>query len=126
MPLLLLASAGGAIGAGACSLVNAGCVRCFGPAFPWATVGINVAGSFLMGIVAEFVARRLGGSIEARTFLATGILGGFTTFSAFSLDFAGLMGHREVGLALAYVAASVILSIAALYLGLALARLVLA
>lgn len=96
MRLLLLASAGGAIGAGARYLVNAGCVRCFGPAFP-GTVAVNVAGSFLMGIVAEFVARRLGGSIEARTFLATGILGGFTDLLGLLLDFAGLMGTAKSG-----------------------------
>lgn len=126
MRLLLLASAGGAIGAGARYLVNVGCLRCFGPAFPWGTVAVNVAGSFLMGIVVELIARRLGGSVEARTFLATGILGGFTTFSAFSLDVVGLVGHRDIALALAYVSASVVLSVAGLYLGLGLARMVLA
>ena len=126
MRLLLLASAGGAIGAGARYLVNVGCLRWLGGGFPWATLGVNVVGSLLMGIVVEVVARKLGGSPEARVFLATGILGGFTTFSAFSNDVVALLAGGGTGLAVAYIAASVVLSIGAVYAGLALARLVLA
>ncbi len=126
MRLLMLASAGGAIGSGARYLVNVGCQRWLGESFPWATFGVNVVGSLLMGIVVEVVARKLGGSPEARVFLATGILGGFTTFSAFSSDVVALIGRGELGLAVLYLGASVLLSIAALYAGLALARTVLA
>ena len=122
MRLLLLAMGGGAIGAGARHLVNGACMRCIGPGFPWATLVVNVAGSVLMGLVVEAVTRRLGGSVEWRTFLATGILGGFTTFSAFSLDAANLMNRGDNALALAYVLGSVVLSILGLYAGLALAR----
>jgi fluoride exporter len=122
MRLLLLAMGGGAIGAGARYLVNVVCGRCMAPGFPSATLIVNVAGSVLMGLVVEGVSRRLGASVEWRTFLATGILGGFTTFSAFSLDAANLMNRGDNALALAYVIASVVLSIIGLYAGLILAR----
>ena len=122
MYLLLLASLGGAFGAGARYLVNAGCLAAFGPAFPWATLGVNVSGSLAMGVLAEVIANRYGGSPELRTLLMTGILGGFTTFSAFSLDVANLIGRDALGLAAAYTLASVVLSVLALYAGLALGR----
>ena len=122
MRLLLLAMGGGAIGAGARYLVYAGCTRCLGPGFPWATVIVNIAGSALMGLVIETLVRRFGGSVELRTFFATGILGGFTTFSAFSFDAANLMNRGDNALALAYVLGSVVLSILGLYAGLAVAR----
>ena len=122
MRLLLLATVGGAIGAGARHLVNIGFVRWLGPEFPWSTVFINIVGSLLMGVVVMAVALRFGGSIELRTFLATGILGGFTTFSAFSLDISTLLGRDEIATALIYIAASVAISLLALYAGLALSR----
>lgn len=125
MRLFLLAAGGGAIGAGARHLVNVGCALWLGPGFPWATLAINVVGSFLMGVVVAIAVPLLGGSAEWRTFLATGILGGFTTFSAFSLDVWQLVERNETGLALVYVAASVALSVAGLVAGLALARAVL-
>ena len=87
MRLLILATVGGALGSGARHLVNIGFARAFGPQFPWATLTVNVVGSFLMGLLADMILRRFGGSVEMRTFLATGILGGFTTFSAFTLIF---------------------------------------
>jgi CrcB protein len=122
MRLLLLASAGGAIGAGARYLVHVGIARLVGTSFPWATLTINVLGCLLMGVVVEVVVLRLNGSPELRTFLAAGILGGFTTFSAFALDVEALISTHEPGAAAIYVAASVVLSILALYLGLFLAR----
>ncbi|MEQ1613435.1 MAG: fluoride efflux transporter CrcB [Hyphomicrobiaceae bacterium] len=125
MRLLLLASMGGAIGAGARHLVNVGFGRLLGPQFPWSTIFINIAGSFVMGVLVEAIALRFGGSIEMRTFLATGILGGFTTFSAFSLDAYLLMTRGDTMQAALYVAASVVLSILGLFLGLTLTRQVL-
>jgi fluoride exporter len=130
MKLLLLASAGGAIGAGLRFLVNQALA---GPAivrgalvFPWPTMIVNIAGGFLMGIVAVFVGARLGGSPEWRTFLATGILGGLTTFSAYSLDMMNLLTDGGVSLRfLAYTVGSVVLAFAALAAGLWLARAVL-
>ncbi len=126
MRLLLLATVGGAIGAGARHLVNVGFARLFGTDFPWSTVVINIVGSLLMGVVVTAVALRFDGSPELRTFLATGILGGFTTFSAFSLDAHILMSRGDTTAALLYVAASVLLSILGLYVGLLFTRQVLA
>ena len=122
MRLLMLAVVGGAIGSGARHLVNMSFARLFGTHFPWATLTVNVVGSLMMGFLADMIMRRFGGSPEMRTFLATGILGGFTTFSAFSLDIATLMGRNDTGLAVAYVVGSVAISLAALYAGLALSR----
>ena len=122
MRLFLLACAGGALGSGARYLVNTGVVRWLGLGLPWATFSVNIVGSFLMGVVVELVALRLGGSLEARTFLATGILGGFTTFSAFSLDAVHLYENGASATAAVYVVASVLLSILALIGGMALAR----
>jgi CrcB protein len=122
MRLLLLASAGGAIGAGARYLVHVGVARVLGTSFPWATLTVNVLGCLLMGIVVELVVLRLDGSPELRTFLAAGILGGFTTFSAFALDVEALVSRHQHAAAAIYVAASVGLSILALYVGLLLAR----
>lgn len=132
MKLLLLASAGGAIGAGARYLVNQaflGSPLVAGvPAFPWSTMAVNIAGGFFMGIVFVFIGERLGGAPEWRVFLATGILGGFTTFSAFSLDMLTLMTHDGAfgPRFLFYVFGSVLLAFAALLAGLWLARTVIA
>ena len=130
MHLLLLAAFGGAIGAGLRYLVNQALA---GPdivggvaAFPWATLTVNVAGGFLMGVVFVVVNERLGGSPEWRTILATGILGGLTTFSAFSLDMLNLMIDDGVNLRFfAYTIGSVVLAFAALVVGLWFARAVL-
>lgn len=122
MRMLLLVSAGGAIGAGARHLVNVGVGRLLGTSFPWSTLTVNVVGSFLMGLLIEYIMLRAAGSAEMRAFLATGVLGGFTTFSAFSLDVALLMGRKEQGLAALYVAGSVGIAILALYAGFAAAR----
>ncbi|MFV0295466.1 MAG: fluoride efflux transporter CrcB [Hyphomicrobiaceae bacterium] len=117
MRLFLLASAGGAIGAGARYLVNAAAVAMMGVSFPWGTFIVNVVGSLLMGIVVAAAEPVFGGSAMWRTFLATGILGGFTTFSAFSLDTYGLIERREIGLAVVYVVASVLISLVVLIVG---------
>lgn len=122
MRLFMLAVVGGALGSGARYLVNVGAARWLGVAFPWATLIVNIAGSFAMGLLVEYVILRHNGSPELRTFLATGILGGFTTFSAFSLDVATLADRGDLALAALYIAASVAISIAALYAGIALAR----
>ena len=122
MKMLLLAAAGGAIGAAGRYLVSMAALRWFGYGFPWGTVTVNVLGCFLMGILIELLALKYSASNEVRIFLATGILGGFTTFSAFSLDFAVLYERREVAAALTYAGASVVLSILALFAGLSLIR----
>lgn len=118
MQLFLAATIGGAIGAAARYLVNVGCAHWLGTTFPWATLIVNVTGSFLMGVVVGISQPLLGGSALWRTFLATGILGGFTTFSAFSLDVYELLERRQTALGIVYVTASFGLSILALVAGL--------
>ena len=125
MRLVLYAAAGGAIGTVARHLANVGFGRWLGAGFPWSTLFVNVIGGFLMGALIEALALRFNGSLELRTFLATGILGGFTTFSAFSMDAVLLMQRGETAAAALYIGASVLLSILALLAGLSLTRLVL-
>lgn len=120
--MVLCAAAGGAIGAAGRYLVGVGVIRFIGYGFPWATVIVNVVGSFLMGVLIETMAIRFSASNEMRTFLITGILGGFTTFSAFSLDFALLYERKEYISSLLYLLGSVSLSIFALFAGLSLMR----
>lgn len=113
---------GGGIGAALRHGVNRASLAYFGPAFPYGTLIVNVTGGLLMGVLAELFLVRGGGSQEWRLFLTTGILGGFTTFSAFSLD-AALMWQRSDYAALAvYVFGSVLLSIGALFVGMAAVR----
>jgi CrcB protein len=104
--------------------VNLVSPRWFGTGFPVGTFLINVIGSALMGLIAGWLAFKVqpGWSEHVRLFLATGILGGFTTFSAFSLDAIMLWEQGEAALACAYVIGSVVLSLAALCAGLALVR----
>ena len=118
----MLVMAGGALGAGCRHLTNMGAARLLGLGFPWGTLTVNILGSFAMGVFIEMLARRWGGSAELRLFVATGVLGGYTTFSAFSLDVAALYERGALAQAAAYVAASVVVSIGALFLGLWLAR----
>ena len=123
MRLLLLAAAGGALGAGARHLVNVSMLAWLGPGFPWATFTVNIVGSLLMGVVVEGLMPFSGAAAIAwRTFLATGILGGFTTFSAFSLDIWVLYERGQFVALFAYVALSLVLSVAGLILGMALVR----
>jgi CrcB protein len=118
-----LIALGGGMGAGCRHLVNLAAVRLVGSGFPAGTLTVNVVGGFLMGTLAGwFALRHAGGGQGLRLFLTTGVLGGFTTFSAFSLD-AVLLWERRAALAAGlYVAGSVVLSIAALLAGLALMR----
>lgn len=126
MRLVIYAAAGGAIGTVARHLANVGFGRWLGAGFPWSTLFVNVVGGFLMGALIEALALRFDGSLEMRTFFATGILGGFTTFSAFSMDAVLMMQRGETAMAAVYIGASVVLSILALLGGLWLTRLVLA
>jgi CrcB protein len=119
---LTLVAVGGAIGASLRHLVNGLALRLVGPSFPWGTMAINIAGSLVMGVFIEILARRFNTSNELRLFVATGVLGGFTTFSAFSLDFAVLWERGAAAPALGYALASVVGSLLALFLGLWLAR----
>jgi CrcB protein len=102
--------------------VNVGAARLFGYGFPFGTMIVNIIGSFLMGLFAGYFAFRPGIEQHVRLFLTTGILGGFTTFSAFSLDTALLVERHSYGLAAGYAVGSVVASISALFFGLALFR----
>jgi len=113
---------GGGIGAAMRHGINLAVARLLGTAFPYGTLLINVTGSLIMGLVAAYFAFKGDTSQHWRLFLTTGILGGYTTFSAFSLDAALLYERGEVGLATLYVVASVVLSILGLFAGLALVR----
>lgn len=113
--VFLGAGIGGALRHG----VNVSAVRLFGLGFPLGTLIVNVFGSLAMGLLAGYFAYRTGIPQHMRLFLTTGVLGGFTTFSAFSLDVALLMERHAYGLAAAYAALSVVASLAALFAGLA-------
>ena len=120
--LYLIVFLGGGIGAALRHGVNLAFARLLGIEFPYHTFFENVAGSFVMGLLAGYFAFR--GSVPQhwQLFLTTGVLGGFTTFSAFSLDTALLYERSELGLAALYVLGSVGLAIGGLFAGLALAR----
>ena len=118
----LLVFIGGGLGSSLRHTVNVLVARAFGTAFPYHTFIINITGSIIMGLIAGYLALKGEASQPWRLFLMTGILGGYTTFSAFSLDSALLYERGEVGLALFYVLGSVVFSIAGLFAGLALMR----
>jgi CrcB protein len=120
----LLVFLGGGIGAASRHGINIAAARLFGTGFPVGTMFINVSGSFVMGLVAAWFAFRGSGELSqhARLFLTTGILGGYTTFSAYSLDAALLWERGEIVSAAIYVIGSVVLSLLAIFAGLALVR----
>lgn len=118
MTNLLWVAAGGAIGASLRHLSGIAALRIMGAGFPWATLFVNVLGSFVMGLFIAWMVKKTGISNDMRLFVATGILGGFTTFSAFSLDVANMVERGAMGSAFIYIAASVIISLAAVFIGL--------
>ena len=120
--LYLIVFIGAGVGGALRHGVNVAAVRLFGYGFPFGTLIVNVAGSFLMGVADGYFAFRPGMGQHMRLFLTTGLLGGFTTFSAFSLDTALLVERNAYGLAAGYAVGSVAASVAALFFGLALFR----
>jgi len=122
LTLILLAAAGGAIGAALRHLTNILCGHLFGSSFPWGTIAVNVVGSLAMGLLIAALAVRWNAPLEVRTFLATGVLGGFTTFSAFSMDFAALVERKAYLGAAGYASGTVALCFVAVFAGLALGR----
>jgi fluoride exporter len=120
--LYLIVFIGAGIGGALRHGVNIGATRLFGLGFPYGTLVVNVLGSFVMGLFAGYFAFRPGVGQHMRLFLTTGLLGGFTTFSTFSLDAALLIERHAWGLALGYVVGSFAAGLSALFLGLALFR----
>jgi CrcB protein len=120
--LLLAIAVGGAAGSLARHYLSSSIYGVTGSAFPYGILAVNVLGGLLMGIVVELGALKLNYSLEMRAFLTTGILGGFTTFSTFSLDTALLIERGDWAGAAAYMIASVVLSVGALFAGLWLVR----
>ena len=120
--LYLIVFIGAGIGGALRHGVNVGAARLFGYGFPFGTLIVNIAGSFLMGLLAGYFAFRPGISQHMKLFLTTGILGGFTTFSAFSLDTALLIERHAFGMAAGYIVGSVAASLSALFFGLAIFR----
>lgn len=112
--VFLGAGIGGALRHG----VNVAALRLLGAGFPWGTLAINIAGSFAMGVIAEYFALKSGLPQHWRLFLTTGVLGGFTTFSAFSLEVALLYERGELLAAGLYMLGSAVLAVAGLFAGL--------
>jgi len=120
--LWLAVGLGGAIGAMARYGVGIAALRALGPNFPWGTFSVNVIGCFAMGLFIAWLTAREPHSAAMRSFVGTGMLGGFTTFSAFALEAVTLWRDRSLTVAGLYVLASVVLSIVALGAGLAAGR----
>jgi fluoride exporter len=114
---LLWVALGGAMGSSARYGVNLAAPRILGGSFPWATLIVNMLGCLAMGYLTALLREKMPEDENMRLFLTTGLLGGFTTFSAFSLDFLGLMQRGEMPLAVVYAVASVVLSILAVMIG---------
>ncbi|WP_296763843.1 fluoride efflux transporter CrcB [Sediminimonas sp.] len=117
---LIQVALGGAIGASARYLSNVGVMRLIGPGFPWGTLAVNVLGSFLMGVLLVVLAHK--DAMRLAPFLMTGLLGGFTTFSAFSLDVMTLIERGQINLALFYAIGSVLMSLGAMVLAMLVLR----
>ena len=122
VPPLVLVAFGGGFGACLRYLVAGWALAGFGPGLPFGTWTVNIVGAFLMGLLAAFVARIDGPGGELRLLLGVGVLGGFTTFSAFSLEVFNMINRGEIGLAAAYAVSSVAGSVLALMTGVYLAR----
>jgi CrcB protein len=118
----LAIAAGGAIGALMRYWVSTAIYAWLGRGFPWGTLGVNLLGSFAMGILYILLLERLSSAPEMRAFLLIGFLGAFTTFSTFSIETLNLLENAQIGKALINAAGSVVICIAAAWLGVVLGR----
>ncbi len=118
---LLYVALGGALGASARHLLGGLALRIFGPGYPYGTLIANVLGGLLMGLLVGWLMVKSGNE-HLRLFLAVGVLGGFTTFSAFSLDVIRMIETKAYVTAVGYISASVVFSVLALFIGLIVAR----
>lgn len=122
MTQFFLVLTGGAIGSVGRWLTGRGMLAMFGPAYPYGTLAVNLVGGLLMGVLVATLARLTMPVDNIRLFFATGVLGGFTTFSAFSLDTVTMLQRGDLGVALGYALLSVFGSVLALFAGLYLVR----
>ncbi len=123
MSVLIQVALGGAIGASARFLSGAAIVRTLGADFPYGTMFVNIVGSFLMGFLAVYLMERMDGSFgRYAPFLMTGVMGGFTTFSAYSLDSLYLIERGRFAMATVYMGGSVVAALAMLFVGMSVAR----
>jgi CrcB protein len=122
MKAILVVGAGGALGAMVRYLVFILATRLFGLNFPYGTIIVNVAGSLILGVLIEALALRWDVTAELRLFMVVGFLGAFTTFSAFSMDTVVLYERGRLDLCALYVSVSVVLSVGALFFGMAASR----
>lgn len=122
MLALLLVMAGGAVGAGARHLFGRLTLSLLGPGYPWGTLGVNLIGGLLMGLLVGWLARTGAGQGNLRLLLAVGVLGGFTTFSSFALDTVAMIQRGAAGAALLYVLISVVGAVLGVFAGLQLIR----
>lgn len=120
---IAILSIGGALGVNARYWQAVWMARWASPAFPWPTFTINAAGSFLIGLSSAVLAHRLPGNVPARLFIVVGFLGGYTTFSSYTLEALGLIERDRPFLAAIYLGGSVLLGVGAAAAGLALGRL---
>jgi fluoride exporter len=118
MNMIVAVAAGGAIGAVARFLVGRGMFHLMGPGFPWGTLTVNIVGSFLIGLMVELFALRYSLSHEWQGFIIIGILGGFTTFSAFSLEVGLMIEKGQISTAALYALGSMFVGVVALFAGL--------
>lgn len=122
MKLILAIAAGGALGAVSRHFIAHQAAVWFGSGFPWGILTVNVAGSFILGLIVELLALTWSPGPALRAMIVVGFCGAFTTFSSFSLDVAVLYERGEMLKAALYIASSVIYSIGALFAGMALVR----
>ena len=119
---VLFVGAGGAVGAMGRFMLGRVMLQTMGPGYPWGTLAANVIGAFIMGMLVELFALRLSAPHNVQAALMAGVLGGFTTFSAFSLETALMIERNEWMGAASYAAISVIACVGALFLGMAIVR----
>jgi len=122
MSIVLLIALGGALGSVARFLATTAFVRALGATFPYGTLFVNVLGSFVIGLLYVLLAEKAGVKAEWRAFLMVGVLGGFTTFSSFSLESVALIAQAHYWRAALYIGSSIILCLGGTALGMALAR----
>lgn len=118
MQSTLLVMAGGAIGAAARYQLGRLTTHLMGPGYPWGTLAANLLGGFAMGLLVGILARFVDGGEQLRLFIAVGVLGGFTTFSSFSLEVMLMIERGQAATAFSYIAASVVGAVGMLALGL--------